>query len=58
MYTYCMYTVFFLALLEAMEQQQISIAKSGIATSLKCRTTLLAAANPKTGKYKRNKSVI
>eukprot|EP01034_Spumella_vulgaris_P023027 gene23027-29215_t len=34
------------ALLEAMEQQSISIAKSGVVTSLKSRTTVLAAANP------------
>jgi hypothetical protein len=34
------------ALLEAMEQQRISVAKSGVATSLKSRTTVLAAANP------------
>ena len=45
------------SLLEAMEQQQISIAKSGIATSLKCRSAILAAANPKAGKYRREKTV-
>ena len=45
------------SLLEAMEQQHISIAKSGIATSLKCRSAILAAANPKAGKYRREKTV-
>lgn len=45
------------ALLEAMEQQRISVAKSGVATSLKSRTTVLAAANPAGGHYNRRKSV-
>ena len=45
------------AMLEAMEQQQISIAKSGVVTSLKSRTTVIAAANPIGGHYSRNKSV-
>jgi DNA helicase MCM8 len=45
------------ALLEAMEQQRISIAKSGIVCSLCARTTVLAAANPVGGHYNRAKSV-
>lgn len=45
------------ALLEAMEQQQISIAKSGVVTALKSRTAVIAAANPVGGHYNRKKSV-
>jgi DNA helicase MCM8 len=45
------------ALLEAMEQQSISIAKGGIAAQLKCRTAVLAAANPAGGHYNRTKEV-
>ena len=45
------------SLLEAMEQQCISIAKSGVVTSLKSRTSVLAAANPAGGHYNRQKSV-
>jgi DNA helicase MCM8 len=45
------------ALLEAMEQQCVSIAKSGVLTSLKCRTAVIAAANPVGGHYRKNKSI-
>jgi len=39
------------ALHEAMEQQQISISKANIQATLKAETTVLAAANPKLGRF-------
>lgn len=39
------------AMLEAMEQGTVSIAKAGIVTTLNADTTVLAAANPKYGRF-------
>jgi DNA replication licensing factor MCM7 len=46
------------AIHEVMEQQSVSIAKSGITTTLNCRTTILAAANPQYGRYNPRKSPV
>ncbi len=39
------------ALHEGLEQQTISIAKANIQATLRCETTVLAAANPKLGRF-------
>ncbi|MBI5065684.1 ATP-binding protein [Candidatus Woesearchaeota archaeon] len=36
---------------EAMEQQSVSISKANIQASLRCETTIIAAANPKFGRF-------
>jgi DNA helicase MCM8 len=45
------------ALLEAMEQQSVSVAKAGLTATLPSRAAVVAAANPVQGVYNRSKTV-
>ena len=46
------------AMLGAMEQQEVSVAKAGLVAALPARTTVLAAANPVEGQYNRGKTLM
>ena len=45
------------ALHEAMESSQISVAKAGIVATFRTKTSILAAANPKWGRFDQNKNL-
>lgn len=42
---------------EAMESQRISVAKAGITATLQCRCSMLAAANPKYGRFEEDTAI-
>ena len=49
--------IIFQALLEAMEQQCVTVAKSGVFRTIPARTSVVAAANPVGGHYDNSRSV-
>ncbi len=46
------------ALHEVMESQTVSIAKAGLVATFKTKTAILAAANPKFGRFNQNKNLV